>query len=159
MLSLFDNETEAGKLYISYPMVEAIRHIADYRTFYLLNAKCKGINCSYIDNRVECEECKNEPHYKAIVGRDGLHELKHLDSYEKWIKVINAHLSKMNYLVHGRYEFPNEREEQQTVFAKQYDKHINKRCPEVAVLSAFPMFVHDYYGSERTKNLCAKPII
>ena len=27
MLNKFDNETENGKLYISYPMVEALKHI------------------------------------------------------------------------------------------------------------------------------------
>ncbi len=27
MLEVFDNETEKGKLYISYPMIEAIKHI------------------------------------------------------------------------------------------------------------------------------------
>ena len=33
MLSFFDNETENGKLYISYPMVEAIRHYKDMESF------------------------------------------------------------------------------------------------------------------------------
>ena len=31
MLSVFDNETENGKLYISYPMVEAIRDVKSVR--------------------------------------------------------------------------------------------------------------------------------
>ena len=39
MLETFNNETELGKLYVSYPMVEAIKEISadtrDYRTFYL----------------------------------------------------------------------------------------------------------------------------
>ncbi len=156
MLSLFDNETEAGKLYINYPMVEAIRHIADYDTFDRLNAKCKGTNCSHRDNSKECDLCKDEPHYKTVVGRDGIKELQNLNSYEKWVKVIETHLSKMNHLVNDRYEFPERIENQQTIFSNQLTKHINKRCPEVAVLSAFPIFIHDYYGNKATRTICAK---
>lgn len=44
MLETFHNETELGKLYISYPMVEAIREISveiqDYKTFYLPLGEC-----------------------------------------------------------------------------------------------------------------------
>ena len=39
LLDTFDNETENGKLYISYPMVESLREIhsetEDYRNFYV----------------------------------------------------------------------------------------------------------------------------
>ncbi len=31
----------------------------------------------------------------------------------------------------------------------QLEKHILHRCPEVAVLSAFPLFVLDYFGVEK----------
>ena len=33
MLDFFDNETENGMLYISYPMLEAIRHYKDMQSF------------------------------------------------------------------------------------------------------------------------------
>lgn len=46
MLTLFDNETETGKLYISYPMAEALEHTPlDREEFLRLTAKCKGVNC------------------------------------------------------------------------------------------------------------------
>ena len=34
-----------------------------------------------------------------------------------------------------------------------YKTIINKKCPKVSVLSAFPAFIHDYYGNEETKIL------
>ena len=37
-------------------------------------------------------------------------------------------------------------------FTKQLEKHINHKCPEVAVLSAFPIYVLDYYGVEGVKR-------
>lgn len=41
MLDFFDNETENGLLYISYPMLEAIRHYKDMESFKELTVKCK----------------------------------------------------------------------------------------------------------------------
>lgn len=39
---------------------------------------------------------------------------------------------------------------QEAIFSKQLEKHICHKCPEVAVLSAFPLYVLDYFGCERT---------
>lgn len=53
MLQFFDNETENGMLYISYPMVEAIRHYKELDSFQNSTAKCKrgksldAIKCPY----------------------------------------------------------------------------------------------------------------
>ena len=44
------------------------------------------------------------------------------------------------------------KETQNSIFAKQLEKHINHKCPEVAVLSAFPVYVLDYYGVEGVKK-------
>jgi len=44
------------------------------------------------------------------------------------------------------------KETQNTIFAKQLKKHISHKCPEVAVLSAFPVYVLDYYGVEGVKR-------
>ena len=44
MLNYFDNETENGLLYLSYPMVEAIRHFKDMDSFKHLVVKCKRGN-------------------------------------------------------------------------------------------------------------------
>jgi len=155
LLRFFDNETEKGKLYISYPMVEALKHIKDYETFHELVVRCKGINCSY---RADCDEkveCADSPHYKAIVDTENIPQLRNIGDYteEIWKNLITTHLSKMNCIVNGRYEFPQKIECQKDIFEKQLEKHISKKCPVVSVLSAFPVFVHDYYGNEETRKL------
>ena len=45
LIQFFDNETENGKLFISYPMVEAIRHYKDKDSFIATIVRCKGKNC------------------------------------------------------------------------------------------------------------------
>jgi len=154
MLEFFDNETENGMLYVSYPMVEAIRHYRDMESFKTLTVKCKRRNCPYKDDCDEVEACLNEPHYKTFVATDCRIQLTNINSYSKevWQELIRAHVSKMNYLVNDRFELPEDVESQQTIFDKQVQKHIDHKCPMVAVLSAFPLYVLDYYGAEGLKE-------
>lgn len=148
MLSFFNNETENGKLYVSYPMVEAIRHYRDMDSFRFLTVKCKRSNCPYL---LECEEkdaCLDEPHYKKFVPTDSLPQLSNLNGYNHdiWKELITAHLCKTNELVNDEFIIPYDIIPQMEVFKKQLEKFVCQKCPRVAVLSAFPMFVLDYYG-------------
>ena len=136
MLEFFNEETEKGKLYISYPMVEAFKHIEDFDAFEELKVPCK----KNID-------------YKRIVRQKGLKSLKHIINYEidNWSELINAHLKKMNKIVHNSYIFPNDIIEQIIIFDNQLTKYIDLD-KTVGVLSAFPVFLHDYYGNEEIKK-------
>ena len=138
LLEFFDEETDKGKLYISYPMVESLKHISCHKAFRDLNV-----------------ECKKNINYKKIVHEECLKELQDFRKYEIriWKQVIDTHLKKMNHIVFDLFEFPRKIISQSTIFCKQIKKHINNECPTVAVLCAFPIFVHDYYGNEKTKKL------
>lgn len=68
-----------------------------------------------------------------------------------WKKLISAHLKKMNNIVHHSYEFPKAIVDQLTIFSKQIEKYISVD-KTVAVLSAFPVFLHDYYGNKEMKK-------
>lgn len=153
MLSFFNNETENGKLYISYPMVEAIRHYVDLDSFKDLTVKCKRRNCPYLDGCTDKDACLKEPHYKQIVAKNSRHGLSN-QNYEPaiWRELITAHLCKMNALVNDKFAFPQNICLQSDIFSKQMEKHINKPCPQVAVLSALPIYVLDYYGCKKLQN-------
>ena len=162
MLQFFDNETENGMLYISYPMVEAIRHYKELDSFQNSTAKCKrgksldAIKCPYKEECDTLDECLKEPHYKSISASDNNPQLNNINHYNKevWKTLIKAHVFKMNYLVNDSYSMPKNIEAQSTIFENQYTKYINHKCPKVAVLSAFPIYVLDYYGVEGlTKKL------
>ena len=154
MLNFFDNETENGLLYISYPMLEAIRHYRDMQSFKELIVKCKRTNCPYKNDCDEVEACLKEPHYKNVSASECQPQLTNINKYTKdvWQELIRAHVSKMNYLVHDVFDLPKQIESQSEIFSKQLEKYINHKCPEVAVLSAFPIYVLDYYGVETLKK-------
>ena len=154
MLDYFDNETENGLLYISYPMLEAIRHYNDMESFKELTVKCKRSNCPYKDTCKEFESCMKEPHYKTVSAQECRPQLTNINQYTKevWQELIRAHVSKMNYLVNDVFDLPKQIESQSNIFKKQLEKHITHKCPEVAVLSAFPIYALDYYGVEGLKR-------
>lgn len=154
LLSFFDNETENGMLYISYPMVEALRHYKDMDSFRNLTVKCKRYKCPYFADCDDRESCLQEPHYKQFVATDCRPQLCNVNSYDTavWCELITAHLCKMNLLVNDLFELPTKLESQMAIFSHQLLKHINKRCPEVAVLSAFPLYVLDYYGCDALRS-------
>ncbi|MCZ2085772.1 MAG: hypothetical protein LC112_16000 [Flavobacteriales bacterium] len=134
ILGFFNEETEKGKLYISYPMVEALKHISDYNTF-----------------KDSCVECKQKVNYKKIVSEEAINDLIDFTSYNQriWKDLILSHLKKMNYICNDKYNLPDKLITQSEIFSKQLEKHI---IPEnkVSVLSSFPPFIHDYYGNENT---------
>jgi len=161
MLDFFDNETENGMLYISYPMVEAIRHYKNLDSFQDLTVKCKRANCAYKDDCDEIEDCLKEPHYKTFSASDCRKDLNNINKYtnDVWQELIYAHVSKMNYLVNEVFAFPKQTESQSTIFDRQLEKYVNHKCPMVAVLSAFPIYVLDYYGVETLKRKLDKILI
>ncbi len=136
LLAFFNEETDKGKLYLSYPMVEALKHIENQDTFKELKIKCK-VNTDY----------------KNMVSRSSISKFLHFKRYDFkiWTEVIIFHLKKMNLIVNETYEFPERTENQTIIFQKQLEKYIDID-ETVAVLSAFPVFLHDYYGNNTLKN-------
>jgi len=134
MLELFNNETEKGKLFISYPMVEALQHIKRDISFKNIVAKC-------------------EKAYKREVKANCDDEFLHFNDYsiDIWNYLIKQHIRKANFIVKDRYEYQNEIIEQLQIFENQKEKYIKKNN-KVAVLSSFPLFLLNYYGLNKFKD-------
>ena len=137
VLTFFNDETGAGKIYISYPMVESIKHIPESKHFKELKVIAKqNIN------------------YKELVNTEAQNVFKQINKYSKdfWIKLIDIHLSKMNYVVNDEYVLPLNNIPQDVIFIKQLEKYISIDST-VAVLSSFPVFLFDYYGFDYISKL------
>jgi len=139
MLSFFCEETEQGKLYISYPMVEAIKHIPEDRETFKDLMVLSNENIGY----------------KKMVDQTGYKKYQDYRKYNKaiWCDLIDLHLCKANFLVNGSFEFPKDLISPEKIFEYQRLHYIRPKF-SVAVLSAFPCFIHDYFGNtELTKRL------
>lgn len=133
MLQFFDEETERGKLYISYPMTESLKHLNAPIEFKDLAVQCK-VNIKY----------KSIAHAQHLPGSSDFTSIKTV----VWKRILRDHCSKMNYIVHGKFELPSEYIDQEEIFSAQRSKYINKSST-ISVLSAFPVFICDYYGCSK----------
>jgi len=145
MLAYFSDETETGKLYISYPMVEAIKHLKvgiDFKNT-VVDAK----------NKIKC---KNTGHnYKQLVDRSTSYQNLTALKMNDWNYVILENIKKANLIVNNLYEPPGYNKiisemNQRQIFTHQLQKYINHRSI-VAVLSAFPFFIIEYFGEKAIK--------
>ena len=150
MLSIFNDETEYGKLYINYPMIESIRYTKELPDdkYY-----------EYVVSRAECSSFKrlaadfsaySSLDFILIDPRKELSELseKKLRSLrDNWENLKVQNVNKANYICHAKNEKPNKKEEvsQMLIFESQLQKHVNKEQSEVAILNAFPLFLYEYF--------------
>ncbi|MBR5297256.1 MAG: hypothetical protein IKU29_05230, partial [Parabacteroides sp.] len=93
------------------------------------------------------------PHYKTFVPTNSDLTITKLDTFEKWKQLIDAHLCKGNLVFNDEYSRPDVLLEQSELFQWQERKYISQSCPVVAVLSAFPLFIQDYYGVEKLNEI------
>jgi hypothetical protein len=133
MLSTFNNETDKGKLYISYPMVEAVKDCTRD-----LN-KCFRCNMFIKENIA----------YKMTVNnRSCFIDLREI-TYNDWLYIISINVDKATCLCTGEYQdigYDQYRENDQlSIFANQETKFINK-SNSVIVLSGVPFFLIDFFG-------------
>lgn len=134
MLNKFDNETENGKLYISYPMVEALKHI-------------KKDN---LDVNNYLVEAKTRINYKNLVSLNTDYENLLTLTKRNWLFIISENLKRCLFLLeitNINYEIYSNMINQESIFNKQLDKYISKE-EKVLVLSAFPFFLIEYFGEE-----------
>lgn len=129
MLEKFTEETEYGKLYVSYPMVEALRDVPTFTDFVDLKvaiSKCDGATYKQLS---ESRRQVIPQDYRKI-------------SDQNWRELIRYSLIKAQKIT--GVEQPNCPSQQQIFFAQS---GIMEKLDEIYVLSAFPLFVREYFGS------------
>lgn len=141
MLETFDNETENGKMYISYPMVEAIKDFSVKQLCHQSNHCFSKINLGKA--------------YKGIVSENAeMNDFKRLDK-EKWKFIIQKYINSCYCLLDVDHTLTKKQFSNQVtpiaIFDKQRHKYIN-RFETVMVLSAFSGFIIDYFEKEALEN-------
>lgn len=141
MLNSFNNETENGKLYISYPMVEALR---DFEP-----GVCGNRSMCYISTEKLGE-------YKNISSRNSCYP--HFKDYkiELWKDIIDVVAMRVSCLFNMEETM---KYEQYSSIVTPYEIQIREenklKSGKIYVLSAFPAFLIDYYGLKLWKT-CVK---
>ena len=139
MLETFDNETELGKLYLSYPMVEALR---DYRA-----GTCRAhTDCFY--------PVKDTGHYKHDSAQNNPNSNTNRYIHATWLHLVAIFIQKC-YCLMGR-RFADGAEDTlrwywdviNPLIIYQRQRVIMNEREKVFVLSAFPEFLLDYFRED-----------
>lgn len=144
MLKSFNNETENGKLYISYPMAEALR---DYKS-----GVC-GDRAACFVATADMKEYKN-----ASAARSVNPQFKKYD-FKVWKDIIDVFAMRVFCLFEFADPLEYERYIEIVTPCEIYSLEEKKMQKEgVFVLSAFPEFLVDYFGVKLWRT-CVRPKI
>lgn len=136
MLNFFDDEFENGKLFISYPMVEAIRDIDNLDEHYLKEECYWDINNNLEYKKYASEKIRNISFMSLYSGYD----------YKIWGIINRYNWTKTNLLLNDKFILPVYDElmrfTQKSIFEKQY--LLIERYNKVITLSAFSLFISYY---------------
>lgn len=132
MLTTFNNETELGKLYVSYPMVESIKEISvqsqKYGTFYL-----------------PLQECSI---YKETVGGPSDYSDFRYITKKMWYAACNASRKRASVIVSSREETDYGRFLQNISQSSIYDAQKERFIEEnhaIGILNSVPLFLIEYF--------------
>ena len=130
MLEYFNEETENGRLFISYPMAEALKDLNNNEIYAekFVSAKITG-----------------DYYKKEVSNRSIFKDIRKIDKHD-WSFIIKENCKKANLIVNQQYTIPQRLIEQNEIFSGQLE-HFIEPCNKIAVLSGFPLFLVEYYGN------------
>lgn len=138
MLESFDNETENGKLYVSYPMVEALR---DYEPDVCGNKESCFVDMDEVGNYKNTSATRSHNPHVRDYSVDTWKEI--IDVFAMRISCLWNLLDTMEYSQYSAEVTPLE------IFYSEVREGEKQR---VFVLSAFPEFLVDYFGIKLWKT-------
>jgi len=143
MLEFFNDETENGKLYINYPMVESLKYTKELPD---------GHYYEYVATRQECVEHKFKENaelfaYAMAKGYRfiNLSKIDKSDVLSNWEYLKLQNVMKANFLLTGNNEMPERKDviNQAAIFDAQKKDFVDKTM-SVAILNSFPLFLYEY---------------
>ena len=143
MLEFFNDETENGKLYINYPMVESLKYTKEIPD---------GHYYEYVATRQECVEYKfkeNAEFFAYAMAKGyrfiNLSKIDKSDVMSNWEKLKLQNVMKANFLLTGNNEMPQRKDviNQAAIFDAQKKNFVDKTM-SVAILNSFPLFLYEY---------------
>ncbi len=146
MLSMFNDETDRGKLYINYPMIESIRYTkelpdASYHAYVVTREACS-------DFKALCDSFSAYPSLDFILLKDEkTTKEKYLSVRDNWEYLKEQNVKKANYICCGTLAYPLAKAviSQNLIFQSQLSKFVNTDAQVVSILNAFPLFLYEYF--------------
>ena len=148
MLDMFDDETDNGKLYINYPMVEAIRYTKQIPDPQFVNYTASRSDC-YNDGFKDLTQKFSDYGSLDFIVLDFRKELskeRYLQVRDNWELLKIQTVSNANYLCNQQDGMPIDKESisQKKLFQVQLNQFIVPH-DAVSIISAIPLFHFEYF--------------
>ncbi len=153
MLDFFSDETDNGKLYINYPMVESIRCTQKLPDEHFYEYKASREDCSDFKNYVskKFDSYKSLDFMQFAIDKT-TKELRPVTKQreqlvkENWEYLKEQNIKKANYICYNSFEYPKNKEavNQDNIFNSELKKYVLPNN-EVSILNAFPLFLFEYF--------------
>jgi hypothetical protein len=148
LLEIFNDEAELGKLWISYPMVEALKHcrknpnecFKDYLLYIVDNIHYK----EFVHNNSDFRDIE-------IITLEDWYYLSTINIQRAYCLVNNEYKAVSNYIELEKW-FDGDPDVRRLIHDSQYQKFIKDKAM-VAAFSPFPLFLLDYYGKKFFDNI------
>ena len=151
LLEYFCNETDKGKLYINYPMVESFRYFKkplpdydykDYTAPLFIGRKFKQMagRDSYYKNFDRLCFALNKHGELKLPD-----ETKQKEIQENWEHIKKLNVMKANLVSKGSFSMPESKDDisQSNILAGQLLNYVNNNN-EIAILNSFALFLYEY---------------
>lgn len=148
MFDLFNDETDNGQLYINYPMLESIRYTKTLPDSHFSEYAISRNDCLRKSFKQLAQDFTDYHSLDFILldfrrppSESRISTVKH-----NWEMLEKQNVIKANYLCNGLHDITINKESisQKLIFEAQLSQYINPKN-EVAVLSAFPLFIFNYF--------------
>ena len=143
MLEYFDDETENGKLYVNYPMIESLKYTkempdVDFYQYVVTRTVCAGHQFKGLAQAFAYAGAKQ---YRLI----DLAKIPADEVRRNWELLKDQNVLKANWLITGNLSMPVVKSviNQMAIFDAQRTKFV-EACDSVSILNSFPIFVYEY---------------
>ena len=148
LLETFDDETDNGKLYINYPMIEAIRYTKRLPDLAFSSYVVSREDCYGDGFKAMSQEFSDYGSLDFIVldFRKELTKERYMQVKDNWEMLKMQHASKANYLCNHSEGVPVDKDSisQKRLFQAQLSQYILP-SDEVSIICAIPLFQFDYF--------------
>lgn len=148
MLELFNDETDNGLLYINYPMLEAIRYTKILPDLHYNEYAVSRTDCHEKGFKDLAQQFTDYHSFDFIVldFRKDPATVKVSTARKNWLLLERQNVIKANLLCNGESDIPSDKStiSQQRIFKSQLLQFVIPK-EEVSILSAFPLFIFNYF--------------
>lgn len=146
LLKFFNDETQNGKIYINYPMIESIK----------CTERLPDLN--YKDYRVDIDNCRdfkkwvvdNFTYYKSSdfyllssESKDKKSQLSFVRNNWQYLNVQN--IKKANYICNNEYKIPDSKSNISQINVFNIEKELALTSRYISIINSFPLFMFEYF--------------